>query len=1257
MYASEILISANDSTHSNFDWNFSGYTANKKYNNPSTQVENFVFKNAKTFEAKTNFEGSIQITYTLKSLPENDWYLMKSEACLDFCEQTISKEILAAIEYNVDGEKRTINSNFLKFDYYRYYSHPWTKSPINLTKQATSLPNVDNLSLSEDYYWVKYVFCHDNARASNENTTNQSNCFYPYQGVYIGDIKVVDILPKECLVYNTKGELIEPIDDNGTYNFTYANSYTGYDSIYKKYSFSAIVGYPKSIYNEENNNLEITNTASEYGIYAKETDYTYFGDSSVTINLANFKFTYDGDLYSISKNIDMNNYVSPSKLYYQSIIENDESYSKAKWYMPVTAIYTGTPMTVKVGDDLLYATNTSGTFSKLEDDEYYFTEIYKPTLGNANKDVISQNYTCELWVRKANQSEYTLNTSFVNTSSTQTFTFTKEDQVVGWYILIKDMNESIVPIITTSGTWYRFHTTICFNKKDIPQEGEIHNFNYIQVYHKDSNNNLILQNQPNLDSYSTLMTELEIATHDQNTYGIYLQRATASNSWTLFTNVDMPKKLCVSKKASAIIQDKENEEFTGNFTIFGGVHVRVLDSLFTSFKTDFLNNESNYVKGFTSYDLLPKGMVLTSSIEELYEDLFVKYYDTHTHSLYSDTAYYTNVYNAEGILLTYNEISEILIESTTITVTENYNGTGRTRIDVITDLANNPLIITTKSNGTTQHFYGVGTSYKYTISYDSYYEYGSVYKNPLTINHLYPDSNCSDEISTEETVTIKSVSATHQDVTTYVQTNLSNYSTGVVDTSCDSEYEYKLRVRTGIADVTNLIIYSNIEEAQQGRSRWKGEFIGTDTSYAENKGFVVKQYYSENPTVGNLYNEDGSLNSDWKEFFEHQEEILSNGLAITFNSQSKTESNCDYVIIYYEKDGNVYQTQKLMGTDIAGKTVTIPSTDFYLYWYTDGSVCSNYGFSIDSIVPGYVEDITDTTGSIPSYAVTELQDNNYPDSAFDSYTHGNYGNNLRKLWHYTYTGEPEILQPFVQGTDTSKVKSLAFEYLDNEGNPAILPVNSFTYVLIKMKSPADESIKTLARMDCRTQWTALDDLGNPVDFITGINSNVVKVALPNSVKTDDMPSVSLRFTKEIQGTDFEFKNMKLDKADLQTFIIRLTSLTANDDETYNQVTGLLSSTKGLIITQIPVGTYLLEELGDNYFDFVEFTDNNDSEIIIEGVTFEKTDQGYIITVSEDLTENIEFNIKVTNEIENERFYEDKDNKENLFLKNKIEENS
>ena len=189
----------------------------------------------------------------------------------------------------------------------------------------------------------------------------------------------------------------------------------------------------------------------------------------------------------------------------------------------------------------------------------------------------------------------------------------------------------------------------------------------------------------------------------------------------------------------------------------------------------------------------------------------------------------------------------------------------------------------------------------------------------------------------------------------------------------------------------------------------------------------------------------------------------------------------------------------------------------------------------------------------------------------------------------------------------------------------------------------------------RNYTSKLDSFkGIIIDKVVGINSNVVKVALPNSVKTDVLPSLSLRFTKEIDGTDSEFENMKLDKAAQQTFMIRLTSLTANEDGSYNQVTALLKSNQELIVSQIPIGTYLLEELGDNYFDFVDFANNNDPEIIIEGVTFTQTEQGYIITVSENLTENIEFNIKVTNEIEAFRSYEDKDNKENLFLKNKIE---
>ena len=64
--------------------------------------------------------------------------------------------------------------------------------------------------------------------------------------------------------------------------------------------------------------------------------------------------------------------------------------------------------------------------------------------------------------------------------------------------------------------------------------------------------------------------------------------------------------------------------------------------------------------------------------------------------------------------------------------------------------------------------------------------------------------------------------------------------------------------------------------------------------------------------------------------------------------------------------------------------------------------------------------------------------------------------------------------------------------------------------------------------------------------------------------------------------------------------------------------------------------------------------NNDSEIIIEGVTLNHTNNGYVLTIDETLQETVEFNIKIVNELETERFYEDVKTQDNLFLKNRGE---
>ncbi|MDO4219818.1 MAG: Cna B-type domain-containing protein [Candidatus Saccharibacteria bacterium] len=81
-------------------------------------------------------------------------------------------------------------------------------------------------------------------------------------------------------------------------------------------------------------------------------------------------------------------------------------------------------------------------------------------------------------------------------------------------------------------------------------------------------------------------------------------------------------------------------------------------------------------------------------------------------------------------------------------------------------------------------------------------------------------------------------------------------------------------------------------------------------------------------------------------------------------------------------------------------------------------------------------------------------------------------------------------------TDKTKVRSIAFEYLDQEGNPAILPQSFYTYVIVDMKAPDGENIMSLAYNNSHSEWNAIDNLtGELIYNITGIESNVVVVFL------------------------------------------------------------------------------------------------------------------------------------------------------------------
>lgn len=147
------------------------------------------------------------------------------------------------------------------------------------------------------------------------------------------------------------------------------------------------------------------------------------------------------------------------------------------------------------------------------------------------------------------------------------------------------------------------------------------------------------------------------------------------------------------------------------------------------------------------------------------------------------------------------------------------------------------------------------------------------------------------------------------------------------------------------------------------------------------------------------------------------------GLKITFSSNSRTENvNYDYVKIYYSDNGTMKLAAKLGGTDIAGASVFVPSAEFYVYWHTNGSSDSFYGFTIAS-VSGATGEATGTAESLPSYTATELTKGTYPESP----NHGSYGNNINLLWKCsgTTSGSKTASWERIQDQDISVAKAQA----------------------------------------------------------------------------------------------------------------------------------------------------------------------------------------------------------------------------------------
>ena len=809
----QALVSADamDSSVKVHDWSY------RRRTDPNTGYAEFELTNNFRIEAGTNFEGSVQLSWTL--------YPIYGEPFHQF---SLSASILD--QFYTDAIQ------------FRYSS---TEKKYDMSKEAVRLMVRDGLP-SGDYIWVKYRF---SARADTDS-----------EGVRFADphsMYFLDTLPMDVLVLDERMNPVSPEEGSGgTYRFFPTQS-----ALPEYYSIQLVtgecyVGYPPELYQDRS----FTNTAKLYGGYyvtdACHGDHDtvkLLAQASCTIAVADFAFTYDGELYSLSKS--GVNYAVNSSL----IRDRDDL---VPFIFGASAQYTGTPFTIRIGDDLAGILYENGDFHLFQSGEAWFDSITLPRFKNLNGAYLpTDRYRYCLYVKEYGQEEYSLFLSYTDNGK-KTITFPESSHVTAWYLELENLTESL-SVAGIKDKNDRILVNMRVHDENVTDTGSIYNFGYMQVY-MDS----VEQIEAGLANYDNELTREMIVSFDRQTYGKYQFRAWACNSFYPEIN-----GLNIGKVMFSVSKDESNERFIFPNTININVSRRQVNSFNTVFR------------GFEIYDHLPLGMEPSGRWEA--DDIVFKMINWQNTKVIQKS-------NGE-IFPTQRDFLTYIKNHTKLEKVANWRGSGRTWLRITVDLSDEPLDLSglrrlksEVNNSWWQSFTIFRIDFNTEISFDAFLEYGKVWKNrayaralgesltehkPWRFEQSYyvrdsglydaeemdidGNGDCTEWLSSSaDSISISDVVATHQDVTKFVQTDHDSFTRETALASCESEYTYKLRVRTGNDEVTNLVIYDLLETAYGDNLHWQGIFVGTDTSYAAQKGWRIQIFFSENPAPQRLGEDD-----------------------------------------------------------------------------------------------------------------------------------------------------------------------------------------------------------------------------------------------------------------------------------------------------------------------------------------------------------------------------------------------------------------
>ena len=781
------------------DWSWS------TWKDPDTGIPYYRLTNNRSFEERTNYEGSIQLSWRMVSqYGVNNVHI---EAC------AVMNDLVRTQPFVMDFHSDEIS--------------------ISTIKEAKKLNSLDRLPAGE-YYWVNYVF------------TSYTDSGYTGIRMVIPETAwYEDEFPPDCVVLDKSMSRISPSEGN-TYRIPAEKVTLSYTS--EKLQGECYVGYPVQNYAGKS----FVNRVRLYGAryqqdccHGSSSQTALVSEAECPVAAADFAFEYSGYLYSMTKK-HLDHALS------STLIRSGED--TAWFYLYGSARYAGSRMNVQFGDDLPGILYNTGEFRLLDPGDYRFTSVSMPEFKNLNGLSLSDPaYRYNLYVKRRGKEAYELYASY-ETNQSRTVTFPETDPVCAFYVELEGLNESV----NIAGTEkQRIRCCLAVHDENITSTGTLYNFSYMKVWINGQE-----VTQADLENYATEQTKAYIGEYDQRVHGKYLYRS--------FDSVDFAEGengIYGKKSMTSFIKDAAAGQFQTDITLT----FRLVRTNIGSFTDSF--------KGYEAFDLLPAGM-------ELRKDKSPKI-------AAAGTSYvqYTRKQDGSSFEGT-DDYSVYARRHTTITSQENWRGTGRTMVHIVVDYSDAPLNLLGLLQGPEradnffrQEYEDLAVTYYAQVSFDNYLEFGNRYLNSgytgafgadqmtgvaerlyhpsyyvedngymeAAVADLDGDGNTKELFSVSSClVFIREAAATYQDVAVLVQTDRNNYNTVSGVSTPETDYTYKLRVRTGEERVTSLVIYDMLEDAYGSQPHWKGTLTGIDTSWAKSKGYQVRTWYTASVSAGSL---------------------------------------------------------------------------------------------------------------------------------------------------------------------------------------------------------------------------------------------------------------------------------------------------------------------------------------------------------------------------------------------------------------------